>query len=315
MTDNQDKPVKEDIREILSGSGAIAIGFATASTVDKDATCKYDKWIEEGNHAGMEYLKNHATLKTHPSHVLENVSTVISMAFSHAPAKTRDESLPVIACYAYGEDYHDVLRKRLKPIVERLKNKYGGEWRICIDSAPLPERYWAMKCGIGRIGKNGSIIVDNFGSYIFLVEVLTTLTVPPDEARKDVCMNCGACIKACPQGALLNDGTVDSRRCINYLTIEHKGKWEGEYHNAMQTDAARHSLYGCDICQKVCPYNKDVPASNIIEFYPKEELLTLTKEKVMTMTQEEFSKFFKGSAIKRAKLNGLRRNAENIISD
>ena len=124
--------------------------------------------------------------------MLENAATVISLAFSYAPERFRDDSLPVVASYAYGEDYHDVIRRRLSLPVERLRNTYGGEWRICVDSAPLAERYWALRSGIGRLGRNGSVIADNFGSYIFLAEVLTTLPVAPDEPTEALCAGCGA---------------------------------------------------------------------------------------------------------------------------
>lgn len=307
--------IKNDIREALLASGAAAIGFARAEQVEADVIEGYNRWIRNGNHAGMDYLERHARLKPDPSNVLENVSTVISMAFSYTPAQRRNPELPAIACYAYGEDYHDVLRKRIMPIVECLKNDLGGEWRICIDSAPLSERYWAIKCGIGTRGRNGSVIVDNFGSYIFLVEVLTTLRIAPDEPRKDICMDCGACIKACPQGALMADGTVDARKCINYLTIEHRGEWEGENSRTMHTEAAKNSLFGCDICQEVCPHNRNIPPTNIPEFQPKEELLSLTAEQAIKMSREEFSKIFKGSPVKRAKFEGFRRNALNLAKD
>lgn len=132
------------------------------------------------------------SLKLDPRNVLENAATVISLAFSYAPERFRDDSLPVVASYAYGEDYHDVIRRRLSPPVERLRNTYGGEWRICVDSAPLAERYWALRSGIGRLGRNGSVIVDNFGSYIFLAEVMTTLPVAPDEPTEALCAGCGA---------------------------------------------------------------------------------------------------------------------------
>lgn len=315
MTCNDGENIKNEIRETLLASGAVAIGFARAEQVEADVIAGYNRWIENGHQAGMNYLERHAILKPDPSNVLENVSTVISLAFSYAPAQRRGKELPAIACYAYGEDYHDVLRKRLTPIVECLKNEQGGEWRICIDSAPLSERYWAIKCGIGKRGRNGSVIVDNFGSYIFLVEVLTTLTIAPDEPRMDMCMNCGACIKACPQGALMPDGTVDARKCINYLTIEHRGEWEGADRETMQTDAAKNALFGCDICQDVCPHNRNIPPTNIPEFQPKEELLSLTAEQAIKMSREEFSRLFKGSPVKRAKFEGFRRNASNLTQD
>lgn len=304
--------MKERIRQAIIAAGAVAVGFAKAEPVDPSAMEEYAGWIGEGKHAGMDYLRRHEELKRDPSSVMEDVRTVISAAFSYAPAMLRDENLPVIATYAYGLDYHDVLRRRLAEVVETLRSELGGNWRICIDSAPLPERYWAMKSGIGRKGKNGSVIVDNFGSYIFLAEILTSHSVAPDAARGESCMNCGACVKACPGKALSEDGTIDARRCINYLTIEHRGEWTGEGLEVMNTAIGKRSLYGCDICQSVCPHNRGIPPTSIPEFQPSPEILGLTGKQVEEMDQAAFSRLFKGMAIKRAKLDGILRNARNL---
>lgn len=319
-------------------TGAVAVGFAQAEEIDADAAAQYDRWIASGSADRMDYLVRHAALRRHPRNVLENARGVVSIAYSYAPTEWRSAELPQIACYAYGQDYHDVLRKRLQPVVDQLKERLGGEWRICIDSAPLAERYWAVKSGIGRIGKNGSVIVDNFGSYIFLVEILTTLPVgsemrsePSFDTGADVdeisssfegavnfegavkrCKGCDACVRACPQGALKGDGTMDARRCLNYLTIEHKGEWEGASLESMQTPAGVRTLYGCDICQRVCPHNRNVPPTTIAEFAPSPFILSLDKATALSLDQTSFSRQFKGSPIKRAKLAGLLRNARNL---
>lgn len=303
---------RESIRDMILSSGAVAVGFAVAEDVGESVISQYQGWIEGGNHAGMDYLARHASLKGNPSHVLEGATTVISVAFSYAPPEFRDTTLPVIACYAYGSDYHDVLRTRLSPIVEILRDKFGGEWRICIDSAPLAERYWAMRSGIGVRGDNGTVIVEGAGAYAFLAEIVTTIPLPPDKPSTLECKKCGACHKACPQKALLPDGTVDSRRCLNYLTIEHRGDWDEGYADMAHTPAARHTLYGCDICLRVCPLNRGVPPTGIPDFQPRREVMCLTAEEAAGMTQGDFSVIFKGSPIKRAKLAGLRRNALNI---
>lgn len=309
---------QEVICKAVMASGAVAVGFAEAEETDAGVAGQYESWIASGAAAGMDYLVRHAQLRRHPRNVLENVRGIVSIAYSYAPAEWRPQELPQIACYAYGQDYHDVLRKRLQPVVEHLKEQLGGEWRICIDSAPLAERYWAVKSGIGRIGKNGSVIVDNFGSYVFLVELLTTLPVgskiaerASDEPVKR-CEGCDACVRACPQGALKGDGTLDARRCLNYLTIEHRGEWEGESAEAMQTAMGVRTLYGCDICQRVCPHNRDVPPTVIAEFAPSSFILALDKDTALSLDQESFSRHFKGSPIKRAKLVGLLRNARNL---
>lgn len=312
-TDNVTGEDKEWIRSVIKSSGAVSVGFAKSEKVDGGVMAQCKGWIEGGNHAGMEYLRNHAALKSNPDFVLPGASTVVSMAFSYAPKEFRDESLPRIACYAYGDDYHDVIRRRLVPIIEVLREKLGGEWRVCIDSAPISERYWALKSGIGIKGKNGSIIVEGAGGYVFLSEIVTTISIPPDVPSTRECKKCGACQRACPQKALLGDGCVDSRRCLNYLTIEHRGEWEDELAAHMQTCAAKNTLYGCDICLRVCPYNNEVVPTGITEFKGRPQIMSLTAETVVSLSQERFSSLFKGSPIKRAKLVGLRRNALNII--
>lgn len=304
---------REAVREAVLGCGAVAAGFAMATEVPKEVSVGYDAWIDAGKHAGMEYLRRHSRLKTHPCHVLEGVRTVISVAFSYAPPCFRAPELPMIACYAYGSDYHDVLRRRLLPVAERLKGEMGGEWRICIDSAPLHERYWALRCGIGIEGKNGSVIVGDAGGFIFLAELLTTLQLPPDCPSGSICSDCGACRRACPQNALDENGAVDARRCLNYLTIEHRGDWDTEGQKAMSSIQGKRTLYGCDICLRVCPHNSHVAPTSVSEFMPRPEIMDLTASDVAEMTQSQFSAIFKGSPIKRAKLEGLRRNARNIL--
>lgn len=304
--------LKELLRKEIYATGAVAIGFSKAETVESGVEKEFSTWIEKGWHAGMDYLVRHSSLRTHPRNVLEDAATVISIAYSYAPAIRDDGPNPVIAAYAYGDDYHDVLRNSLAPVTERIKDTYGGHWRICIDSAPLAERYWALRSGLGRKGLNGSVIIDGYGSYIFLAEILTSLQIPSDSPTVGVCSRCGECVRACPTSALHSDGTIDCRRCLNYLTIEHRGEWDATGIEAMRTEAGRHTLYGCDICLKVCPHNREIPSSAIAEFQPRPEILNCSKESVLSLTQPEFSALFKGSPIKRAKLAGLQRNAHNL---
>lgn len=309
--------IKEIIRVRLIESGAVAAGFAKASEISPECVLQYEEWLAAGKNAGMDYLARHAPLRIHPKYVLESAKTVISVAFNYHQPILRKKELPVIAEYAYGKDYHDVIRKKLTDVVNGLKNELGGDWRVCIDTAPIAERWWAIQSGIGRKGKNGTIIIDGFGTYCFLAEILTSIEIEADLPSGNVCNECGACIKVCPTGALGKDGTIDSRHCINYLTIEHKGEWNEAGKEAMHTSAGKKSLYGCDICRKVCPHNNDAVSTSIDEFLPNERILNISKEDIIkkngeTINKEDFSTLMKGSAMKRCRLEGMIRNAKNL---
>ena len=307
------------IRRSLLEAGAIAVGYADAKGVEPSAIDAYKQWLDRGNHAGMAYMERHGELRADPRGLLPEARSVIACAFPFAPASEDDIAPGRIAAYAYGLDYHDVLRGRLQKAIRKIDPSSEAEWRICIDSAPIPERYWAQKAGIGFIGRNGAIIIPGHGSMVFIALILTSLTLPASSPINEKCLGCRRCLEACPGKAIADDGTVDSRRCLSYLTIEHRGPWiSPEALSTVSTPAGRQCLFGCDICLRVCPHNRQIPSSTIAEFYPLPTLKDLVEEtggpeklqnRCLTMTQEEFSRLFKGSPIKRAKLAGLHRNA------
>lgn len=303
---------KQILKDIVKSTGAVAVGVAEAAPVSDSAFENYRSWLESGFSAGMEYMWNHSEIRRDPRLLLDGAESVVSVAFSFNPVVKRDKSLPAVASYAYGRDYHDVVRKRLSEAVNALKERFGGEYRICVDSAPIMERYWAMKSGIGRMGENGAVIIDGYGSMVFLAEIVTTLAMAADEPSERRCCGCGECRKACPGKAIGENGIIDSRRCISYLTIEHRGEWNGTGEEVMKTPAGRRSLYGCEICLAVCPHNRDIPTTKEEEFLPVKELLMLDIDGAKGMTQERFSSLFRGSAVKRCKLAGFLRNARNL---
>lgn len=297
--------LKDKIRLRLLSSGAAAAGFTRAGKPDRDTLNAFRRWIDAGMNASMGYMERHSDLREDPRLLLEGAETVISLAFPYAPEKKRKPGMDMISMYAYGEDYHDVIRRRLKPVCQEIEAEYGCLTRICVDSAPVLERYWAMRSGIGRMGDNRCVIADGYGSLVFLAEILTTLKIEPDTVSTGECLHCGACIRACPTGALSADG-VDARLCLSYLTIEHRGDLPA------MTELSD-TLYGCDRCQSVCPYNQGIGPTGIAEFLPTDHILRLTAEECVGMDENEFKELFRRSPIRRAGADGLRRNAVNIL--
>ena len=302
MTCSQ-SPCSDDIKKLAAKIGFDACGITTATPVDSNAVEMRRQWIAAGMHAGMEYLTRYDDLRCDPGFLMPRCKSVIMLAASYHS----DISSDIIARYALGDDYHDVLRKKAQPIVSFLQeNNYAA--RICIDTAPLAERYWAVKAGIGFIGLNSMLIIPGIGSRVFLASILTDLQLNPDTPVTMSCIGCGRCISECPGHAIMPDKTVDARRCLSYITIEHRGDFSPE------TDL-HGRLYGCDRCQDVCPHNTDCAPFKFDEFSPRPDVVGLTVEEAAVMTQQQFSTIFKGSAIKRAKLAGLTRNARRLLGD
>lgn len=224
--------------------------------------------------AGMEYMERHKPLRRDPRLLLEGAKTLISVAFNYRQHNPR----PEVATYALGEDYHNVLRKRLKTVTSGMKESFGGDYRVCIDSAPVLERYWAVRCGLGRRSSlSGNVMVPGVGSMVFLAEILTTLEIPSfsrnlfaEDITEESIPTPSAAV--CPTGALQPDGTVDARRCVNYLTIEHTGEWTPEQRRLMERPGVKGKVFGCDICQLACPSNRGVPIEVLPEFLPLPQL-------------------------------------------
>lgn len=293
----------DTLRRLAAEAGAVACGVAEAGPVDDEAAARYHSWIASGRHASMEYMERYDEVRRDPRLLLEGARSLIVCAFSYYT----DEAVTLpVAMYARGRDYHEVVRQRLTAMATRLTEAYGGTTRVCVDTAPLRERYWAARCGVGIIGMNNQLIVPGAGSYVCVGTVLWTQPLAPTPPLEGHCGRCGRCVEHCPAGALGADGAaLDARRCLSYLTIEHRGELpEG-------TDL-HGRLYGCDVCQRVCPWNRDVTPTSITEFRPSEELAALTMADVAAMTQERFSALFRHSAIKRTKLAGLQRNLTAI---
>lgn len=297
--------IKTQLAQWIEEAGGVAWGVAEAREVDDATWGNFEQWISIGKHGDMGYLAKYSDVRHNPRLLLEGAQSIIVVAFSYYHSNQSDGNLGRIAAYAHGDDYHDVLRRRLSVVAERIKEECGGETRVCVDTAPLLERYWGERAGVGFIGSNRMLIVPGAGSYVFLGVILTTLKIEADMPLEMSCGDCRRCFSACPVGALSAEG-IDARKCLSYLTIEHRGEF------AAEVDLCG-SLYGCDECQRVCRHNAGVPTTKVEEFQARKGLEELTPERVLSMSAEEFSTIMRGSAIKRAKLAGLQRNAEKLI--
>ncbi len=285
---------REEIRSAFLGTGAVAVGFAKATRVSEATLTFFKEWREKGMHAGLAYMERNIELREEPSKLLEGAATVISLAFPYAPPAKGQR----IAAFACATDYHKALRKRLKQTCTDISRMYGARCRICIDSAPVAERYWAQRSGIAFRGLNTFAIVPSHGTYVLLAEVLTTLELTPDEPLQRECIGCGACEKACPGGAL-SQGRLDAGKCVSYLTIE----------ASEPTNAPGEMLFGCDICQKVCPHNALLPPSEP----ERSDMAVINPSEFITMTEDEFSSLFGATPLKRAGLSRLQTRARQLI--
>lgn len=294
-------PCSNDLSSLAQELQISVLGIACNRTVSPEVTNTYQQWIDAEKHGEMAYMANYKEIRLNPQELLPGTQSIIVAAFNyHTPIKTASDN-PQFASYSLGDDYHEVVRERLTLLASFIKEKWGGETRVCVDTAPIFERYWAQQAGVGFIGRNKMLIVPEIGSYVFIGIILSTIEFQPDEPCTLDCMGCNACIRHCPGKALSLNGSIDARKCHSYLTIEYRGDLPDDLDLGNR-------VYGCDVCQSVCPHNLNAPTTNIAEFLPRKEILNLTHEEIDTMTQEEFSRIFRHSAIKRTKLAGLQRN-------
>lgn len=291
--------LREEVKRCLHAAGAAAVGFAQAAAVPEYITDRYNDWLSQGRHAGMDYMTAHNDVRSDPRLLLVGARTVISMAFPYSIRQQRDSALPAVARYALLPDYHDWIRRAIrKSGITELIGEEHKDWRICVDSAPMFERWWAMQAGIAVRGRNGMAIVPGIGAEVLLAEIITTIPIEPDTPAYGDCGSCLACIKACPTGALQDDGNIDCHRCLSYLTIEHRGAWTDSRHlDAMATPAGRNTFFGCDRCVTVCPHNNSSTHAPVTCI---EEMLSFAGTSAPAR-----------SCLKRAKSEGLARNLDN----
>lgn len=293
--------------------GFLDFGVAKSETLDSEFS-HFQNWIDNNYNASMNWIANNPHKRQNPANVLEDCKSVIILTYNYYTDFKHPKEIEnkgKISRYAWGNDYHDIILPKLKELQNFIKSNYPeSETRAYVDTGPILEKIWAEKAGIGWQGKNSLIISKKHGSYFFLAVILTTLELNYNEPYKDYCASCSKCIKACPTDAIIHNKVVDSNKCLSYWTIEAKPDQDIPENIAQNS---KNWLFGCDICQEVCPWNKNLPIpTNEIKFHPRQGETYIEIDIIKNMSQEYFSKRFKQSPIKRTKLKGIQRNAEQL---
>lgn len=293
--------IKEEAKKL----GFLFCGISKAEFLEEDAP-RLESWLAAGHHGEMAYMENHFDMRLDPRKLVEGAKSVISLAYNYYTNQSpSDPDAPKISKYAYGIDYHYVIKDKLKQLLQVIQAEIGEvNGRAFTDSAPVLDRAWAKKSGLGWVGKNANLINKNAGSFFFLAELIIDLELEYDIApAKDHCGSCTRCIDACPTEAIVSPYVVDGSRCISYLTIELKNEIPSEFSGKMDN-----WMFGCDVCQDVCPWNRFSVLHNEPAFEPHPDLLQMKKEDWEEITEEVFQKVFKKSPVKRTKYSGLTRN-------
>jgi epoxyqueuosine reductase len=304
--------MSERIRRKGRHLGFSHVGFARAEKLEREAGLLRE-WLGRGYQAGMQWMERNIARRIDPREIVEGAESVICLAMNyytphaHSEQKTHGK----ISRYAWGDDYHDVMGERLQELEDWLQREFPGvRTRRYVDTGPVMEKAWAVRAGIGWLGKHSNVITRDRGSWVFLGEVITTLPLDYDDAIDDYCGTCTACIDACPTGAIPEPYVVDSKRCIPYLTIEYRGEeLPSESHGGLGR-----WVFGCDICQDVCPWNSFAIETGENAFEPREGALQPGLRDLSEISDDEFRARFRGSPVARAKARGLRRNARTVLS-
>lgn len=299
------------IKDTAKRLGFDFCGIAKAGFLNEDAK-RLETWLRKGMQGSMQYMENHFDLRTDPSKLVPGARSVVSLLYNYYPAENQNTEAPKISKYAYGKDYHELIRKKLQEFFYTIKNELGEiNGRGFVDSAPVLERTWAQKSGLGWVGKNGNLINKKQGSFFFIASLIIDIELDYDDPfQNDYCGSCTRCIDHCPTGAILPGKVVDGSKCISYFTIELMDalipeSMKGKFDNWM---------FGCDTCQDVCPWNRFSISSSKKELEPLNEILRYTSKDWEALTEENFKIIFNHSPLKRAKFAGIKRNLKFIQS-
>lgn len=299
------------VKSLSNELGFSYCGIAKAEQLTEDAR-KLEQWLNKGMHGKMQYMENHFDLRTDPTKLVPGALSVITLLKNYYPKEQQKPNTPLIAKYAWGKDYHEVIRATLKTFLASLRQKIGDiNGRGFVDSAPVLERAWAVKSGLGWVGKNGNLIHKNEGSFFFIATLIVDIPLVYDDPLvKDYCGTCTKCITACPTEAILPNKEIDGSKCISYYTIELKDAMLNEG----MKDQFQNWLFGCDICQDICPWNRFSKPHQEPAFEPIPAILNLSTSEWEELTEETFKTVFKDSPLKRAKFSGIKRNLRMIQS-
>ena len=296
--------------------GFSACGIAKAEPVDNDTATEYRQWLRDGKHASMQYLENNLDKRLDPTILMPGARSIICLALNYYPTSLLTPQQYQFAYYAYGQDYHDVMKRKMHSLTTFIQSLFPSDstlitCKLCCDTVPMLDRYWANKAGLGWIGKNCNLIIPDAGSYFFLGEILVDMELEYDTPISNSCGSCQKCIDICPTKALSAPHCVDARKCLSYLTIEHRGEFDDTGKDAVK-NMPTNTIYGCDCCQKACPWNRLAQPTKIQEFAPSDKFLSMTPNDWDSLSIEDYRTLFKGSAVKRAKYEGLMRNIAHL---
>lgn len=293
---------------------ALELGFSNVGVARADGLehegARLNEWLERRYQGTMEWMKRDPEKRADVRQVLPGAKSVVSVALNYYTPQERQESAEIgkISRYAWGDDYHILMTSRIQSLVDCIKSVQPGvSAKAYVDTGPVMDKAWAVRAGIGWLGKHTNVITKEYGSWVFLGEIIVDLELEYDEPMTDFCGTCTACIEACPTDAIVEPYVLDSTKCISYLTIEHKGDLPDELKSKFEN-----WVYGCDICQDVCPWNRFQQATLEMAFFPRPENIEPTLKELEAITREEFTQRFKKSPIKRTKRDGIVRNAKAV---
>lgn len=285
--------------------GFLSCGISKANFLEEEAP-RLENWLNKNMHGEMGYMANHFDKRLDPRLLVTGAKSVISLLLNYYPSQKQKDDVYKISKYAYGQDYHHVIKDKLRNLQEFINETIGEvNGRAFVDSAPVLDKAWAAKSGLGWIGKNSNLLTKEVGSFYFIAELIIDMELEYDTPVTDHCGTCTACIDACPTEAIATPYVVDGSKCISYLTIELKSEIPQEFQGKMDE-----WMFGCDVCQDVCPWNKFSKPHSEPLFDPNPELLSMSKKDWKEITEDVFKKIFKKSAVKRTKYSGLKRNIE-----